>query len=60
MPFELHILKEKLKTLNILYEDAILNNAPKDEKQNIQEQMTAVKRLIIDRNETIKREQSPN
>lgn len=60
MPVELHILKDRLYVLNLLYENAIMNRAPTEEKQKLQQQITEVHRQITETNKLVKRDQRAN
>jgi hypothetical protein len=60
MTFELERLKEQLGTLKILYEDAILNSSPKEERIKISEQIEKLEQLIADRHELMNQNQSRN
>jgi hypothetical protein len=49
MTVEIERLTEQLSTLKILYEDAILNDSPKEYKARINQQIEMLEQLIADR-----------
>jgi hypothetical protein len=60
MPIELHILKEELHRLNLLYDNAIMNNSPVAVIQKIKDRIDKLHELITERNKIIDRGLSPN
>jgi hypothetical protein len=60
MSFELQRLNEQLTTLNIVYKDAIATNISIEERQKIEKQIENLQKLITERKELLKSNQSPN
>jgi hypothetical protein len=60
MPAELLNLNEQLLNLKIVYEDAVFNDKPLAVIQKISAQIKVVEKLIAERKEYMKKQQSPN
>jgi len=60
MPAELLNLNEQLLNIKIVYEDAVFKNKPLMEIQKISYQIRVLEKLIEERKEHIKRQQSTN
>jgi hypothetical protein len=60
MSDELHMLKERLHVLNLLYQNAEMNGSPVEEMQKIQQQIANVRDLIRDGNKSVSPELGMN
>jgi hypothetical protein len=60
MPVELHILKDELHRLNLLFANANMNSSPADQIQKIQEQIDTAHEQIEERNKIAARDLGTN